>query len=374
MPRSSASATCRAHADPDELVAGRSIRASFGAPNRSSGTNRPSRYALDLGDLTRDTWSLLPGADDFVAEVRTRRFDTLTYARCRNEPEDITLFNRRRGATSRSTRRWRSWRRAAASTTRTISRPTTSSTTTSTSRVPTPDRQWLEGGPRCGFGCSRRSLSQISLRLADLAGRPLGRQRAVRPAVQPARAKPEHRARQPARHAAAGRRVDADRRLQRPAGAAAAERRPSKRSAPTAARQRPVGPDDRSRHSDARSRAISTATAATGIPQPPISDYATAPIRITVPAGLGCVATGETGTDRPSMLPPQAGAAAPPAVRIRRRRGRSGIWRSSSAGSRAPIGSTVAFDDAAAEGGRRQHAVRDDGRPRWAARCTTARP
>ena len=42
-------------------------------------------------------------------------------------------------------------------------------------------------------------------------------------------------------------------------------------------------------------------------PQPPISDYATARIRITVPVTLGCVATGEL-EGQPVVLPPQAGA------------------------------------------------------------------
>ena len=53
-------------------------------------------YHLGLGDLSPDSWSLLPGSGNFVAEVHTRRFGTLTYARSRNEPEDITLFDRAR--------------------------------------------------------------------------------------------------------------------------------------------------------------------------------------------------------------------------------------------------------------------------------------
>ncbi len=53
-------------------------------------------FVVDLADLTRDTWSLLPGPDDFLAEVRTRRFDTLTYARSASEAEDISFFERRR--------------------------------------------------------------------------------------------------------------------------------------------------------------------------------------------------------------------------------------------------------------------------------------
>lgn len=53
-------------------------------------------FTLDLSDLSRETWSLLPQPGDFVAEVRTRRFDKLTYARSTGEPEDVSLFQRGR--------------------------------------------------------------------------------------------------------------------------------------------------------------------------------------------------------------------------------------------------------------------------------------
>jgi hypothetical protein len=53
-------------------------------------------FIVDLGDLSRDPWSLLPGAGDFLAEMHTRRYDTLTYARSASEAEDITLFDRKR--------------------------------------------------------------------------------------------------------------------------------------------------------------------------------------------------------------------------------------------------------------------------------------
>jgi len=53
-------------------------------------------FVIDLGDLSRDAWSLLPNSADFVAEVRTRKYDTLTYAKSGNEAEDITLFDRKR--------------------------------------------------------------------------------------------------------------------------------------------------------------------------------------------------------------------------------------------------------------------------------------
>ena len=53
-------------------------------------------FQLGLGDLSADSWSLLPGAGNFVGEIHTRRFGTLTYTRSRSEPEDITLFDRLR--------------------------------------------------------------------------------------------------------------------------------------------------------------------------------------------------------------------------------------------------------------------------------------
>ncbi len=53
-------------------------------------------FSLDLHDLSRENWSLLPQAGDFLAEVRTRRFNTLTFARSTGEAEDVTLFHRER--------------------------------------------------------------------------------------------------------------------------------------------------------------------------------------------------------------------------------------------------------------------------------------
>ena len=52
-------------------------------------------FGLDLGDLSTESWSLLPLPDDLLAEIRTRRFDTLTYARSSDDVEDISLFDRR---------------------------------------------------------------------------------------------------------------------------------------------------------------------------------------------------------------------------------------------------------------------------------------
>ena len=56
-------------------------------------------YALDLRDLSPDLWSTVPTPSDFVAEIQTTRHDTLTYTRFSNDPEDISLFDRRRRRT-----------------------------------------------------------------------------------------------------------------------------------------------------------------------------------------------------------------------------------------------------------------------------------
>ena len=53
-------------------------------------------YSLDLADLSRETWSLPPAPGDLLAEIHTRRFQTLTYTKSANDPEDISLFDRRR--------------------------------------------------------------------------------------------------------------------------------------------------------------------------------------------------------------------------------------------------------------------------------------
>jgi hypothetical protein len=53
-------------------------------------------FSLDLRDLSRENWSLLPQTGDFLSEVRTRRFGTLTFARAMAEAEDVTLFHRER--------------------------------------------------------------------------------------------------------------------------------------------------------------------------------------------------------------------------------------------------------------------------------------
>jgi hypothetical protein len=53
-------------------------------------------FNIDLRDLSRERWSLIPTPGDLIAEVRTRRLGSLTYARSMKDAEDISLFDRKR--------------------------------------------------------------------------------------------------------------------------------------------------------------------------------------------------------------------------------------------------------------------------------------
>jgi hypothetical protein len=56
-------------------------------------------FGVDLRDLSPELWSTVPLRSDFVAEVRTRGHDTLTYSRMSGNAEDIGLFDRQRRRT-----------------------------------------------------------------------------------------------------------------------------------------------------------------------------------------------------------------------------------------------------------------------------------
>ena len=56
-------------------------------------------FSLDLSDLSSELWYLIPAPGDFLADIRTRKYGTLTYSRSASQAEDITLFNRERRKT-----------------------------------------------------------------------------------------------------------------------------------------------------------------------------------------------------------------------------------------------------------------------------------
>jgi len=51
-------------------------------------------FNVALGDLSSDRWTFLPAAGDALADILTRRFKWLTYARAMNQNEDVSLFDR----------------------------------------------------------------------------------------------------------------------------------------------------------------------------------------------------------------------------------------------------------------------------------------
>jgi hypothetical protein len=57
--------------------------------------NAAKSFNVDLQDLSADDWYLLPPIGDFLAEVETRRFDTLTYTLTAEQAEDISVFRRK---------------------------------------------------------------------------------------------------------------------------------------------------------------------------------------------------------------------------------------------------------------------------------------
>jgi len=123
-------------------------------------------FMIDLGDLSRDSWSLLPGAGDFLAEMRTRRYDTLTYARSGVEAEDITLFDRKR---HHNIALYPSQAKLAAhgrfyNEDDLVDYDVLDYDIDVTS---IPDRQWIEGRTRIFLKARAYTMSTVTLRLAD---------------------------------------------------------------------------------------------------------------------------------------------------------------------------------------------------------------
>ena len=221
---------------------------------------------------------------DFLAEIHTRRFDTLTYAKSASEAEDITVFDRKR---HHNISLYPS-KRKLANRGRFYNEDELVDYDILDYDIDvaiTPDRQWIDGRVRHapqGAGARPRQHYDAARRIA---GRPVDRQLRARPPVRHPGQEPEHDRRQSADDAAAGRRADADRHLRGPARAADAGSRNAGADAGT--RQ------DRDCRRSPRSRASCTATAATGIRRRRSATTRPRRIRISVPTTLDCVASGE---------------------------------------------------------------------------------
>jgi Peptidase family M1 domain len=126
----------------------------------------PKSFGLDLADLSRESWSLVPAIGDFLTEVDTRRFGTLTYTQSSNDPEDITVFDRSK---RRNISVYASKARAAAQGSM-FDEDTSTEYDVQDLQVDTtfsPDRLWLDGQSRLRMTIRAYALTALTLRLAE---------------------------------------------------------------------------------------------------------------------------------------------------------------------------------------------------------------
>jgi hypothetical protein len=266
-------------------------------------------YAVDMSDLSRDLWSLMPAAGDFVAEIRTPRYDTLTYALSTGEPEDVSFFDRKR---HRNIAIYAS-RQALARHSRSYSEDDSATYDVLGYDLDvsvSPERQWIEGRARVQLRVRAPAIASLTLRLADslavqsIVSAEFGRLFAVRvrnqssiivnlPAsvlrgeellltvvysgrLEPQREDPE-------------------------AVAPLGQTRPAP----------PSGPDDSAAQVQLQmERSFLYSSRSYWYPQGTVTGYATASIRVTVPAGFDCVASGELDAGFPIAVPGRDGSQA----------------------------------------------------------------
>jgi hypothetical protein len=123
-------------------------------------------FSLDLRDLSRENWSLLPQAGDFLAEIRTRRFGTLTFARAMAEAEDVTLFHRarQRNIASYASEMKLSSRGRFFNEDDLVEYDVLDHTIDATF---SPERSWLDGESRMRIRIKAFALAALTIRLAD---------------------------------------------------------------------------------------------------------------------------------------------------------------------------------------------------------------
>jgi hypothetical protein len=254
-------------------------------------------FSVDLADLSRETWSLIPSVGDLLAEVRTRRYGTLTYAHDGSDQEDISLFDRAR---RRNLSIYSSKSRLATSG-RSYDEDEGAEYDVLDYNVETtftPERYWMDGRARLRLKVRAYALSTISIRLADrLVVRSVTSQ--------------EH-----------GRLLHIRVRNQNSVVVNLPE--PLDRGAELtltltyAGRHEPQGIDRENLDVAPQVQTIESAFAepepnylysnrSYWYPQAPQSDYATATIRFTVPAPYGVVCSGEPAAGSPVTLKPNAG-------------------------------------------------------------------
>jgi hypothetical protein len=300
--------TYETHADPTVLKARPVDPRDLKRAEQLFREESPKSYVVDLADLTRDTWSILPGDDDFLAEIRTRRFETLTYARSAGEAEDISFFERRRhrniavyASKGKLQSRGRFYNEDDLAPFDVVDYDIDITSI--------PERQWIDGRAVMRLRVRAPSLGQLTIRLADsltvrsVVSDQFGRLFSLRVMNQnvilvnlPATVLQDTEMTIT---------IDYSGRL---------EPQAPERETLTLGGQRdqafsPPEVDDPFMVRPEPTFLYSNMSY--WYPQSTVTDYATATIQITVPGMYGCVASGEQRSDSPQAVPP-ASAGAPP--------------------------------------------------------------
>ena len=126
----------------------------------------PKSFGLELADLSRTSWSLAPSGGEFLADVAAPKYGVLTYANSNRDPEDISLFDRGHRRTistymsaSRRSTRPRSYDEDDDAEYDVLDYHVDNSFA--------PDRFWMEGSTRLTIKIRAFAVSAISLRLAE---------------------------------------------------------------------------------------------------------------------------------------------------------------------------------------------------------------
>jgi len=251
-------------------------------------------FVIDLGDLSRDAWSLLPGAGDFIAELHTRKYDTLTYAKSSAEAEDITLFDRKRhhnialyASQHKLATRGRFYNEDDLVDYDVLDYDIDAAIT--------PDRQWIDGRARMHLRVRAPVLGTLTIRLADslvvqsIVSYEHGRLFGVRVKNQNILVVnlPTALSR------------DAEVRLTITYAGRLEPQTPEREALVFEQPQRSAA-DDVPLISAEPSFLYSSRSF--WYPQATVSDYATATLRLSVPAGLDCVASGELQPGFPTVI------------------------------------------------------------------------
>jgi len=253
-------------------------------------------FVIDLGDLSRDAWTLLPAYGDFLAELRTRRFDTLTYARSGAEAEDITLFDRKRHRNIALYPSQEKQARRGQASYNEDDLVDYDILDYDIEIAATPERQWIEGRARVRLKVRSYVLGSLTLRLADalvvqsIVSYEHGRLFGIR--VKNQNTIVVNLPTALARDSVLTLTIAYSGRLEPQA--------PERETVAPFEGQR-AGTDDVQMMLQVEPSFLYSSRSY-WYPQAPVSDYATARIRISVPSGVECVASGELEPGFPTMV------------------------------------------------------------------------